>query len=185
MTKRALKTFAAATILTVVSILLAPQAATAASGKIQFDIENSVLALGESTTVTIALDQPIICADPARCSVTLDFTASVPAGMTVTPASINWTANEWAQARTVTVAVSEDANDLFGQTVSIGGTVESGSEYYQGYQGAFDVNVPAPIAYNQRTLANTGSNDLALGFELGLALLMILAGLRLKRVVRK
>jgi len=185
MTKSPLKSFLAAALTLVCAVFLVPQSAMAASGKVHFNAESPALELGGNTDVTISLEQPLICADPGNCSVTIDFASSVPAGVTVTPSSVTWTSSEWSQTRTVNVSIAEDANELFGQTISLGGPVASGSEYYNGYQAAFDVAVLAPVAYNQRTLANTGSSEVLVIGEVLSAGLLISCGIVLLRNRRR
>jgi hypothetical protein len=174
-----------ALLITAISSLSLPMVANAETGKVQFAISNPEIALGESATVDVTLDEPIICIEALECSVTLDFTDSIPDGITVSPASISWSGAEWSQPRTITVTVAEDASELFAQTITLGGILASASEYYQGYQAGFDVNVPAPEGYNQRNLANTGSNQGVFGFQAWGAILILLCGLGLVRLARR
>lgn len=185
MTKSSLRLAGVALLIAAISALPLPSAANAATGKVRFAISNAEIALGETATVEVTLDEPIICIEALECSVTLDLSDSVPQGMTVSPASISWNGVEWSQTRTLTVTVAEDANALFAQTITLGGIVTSASEYYQGYQAAFDVNVLAPEGYNQRNLANTGSNQGVLDFQAWGAIALLLCGLGLVRFARR
>lgn len=185
MTKSSLRLAGFALLIAAISALSLPSVANAATGKVRFAISNAEIALGETATVEVTLDEPIICIEALECSVTLDLSDSVPQGMTVSPASISWTGVEWSQPRTITVTVAEDANELFAQTITLGGIVTSASEYYQGYQAAFDVNVLAPEGYNQRNLANTGFNLGVLGFQAWGAIALLLCGLGALRLARR
>jgi hypothetical protein len=167
-----LKRFAA--VLLVIVLGLIAQPAFAVSHKITFSDGAPELELGGSTTITLRLEQPIICDQQVTCDVVLDFGGSLPQGITVSPSSVTWNYTEWAQERTITVSVDASAESLAGQTSTVAGIVTSAATYYSGFDSSFEVTVPAatlpPAEYDKRTLANTGSNDLVL-FASGLLLI--------------
>ena len=179
-----LKRFAAALLVIVLGLLAQP--AFAVSHKISFSDGAPELELGGSTTLILRLEQPIICDQQVTCEVVLDFGGSLPAGITVTPSSVTWDYTEWSQERTITVSVDASAESLAGQTSTVAGIVTSAATYYSGFAPSFEVTVPAatlpPVEYVKRTLANTGSNDLAI-FASGL--LLIGAGATAVRASKK
>lgn len=179
-----LKRFAAASLVIVLALFAQP--AFAVDHKISFSDGAPELELGGSTTITLTIDQPIICDQQVTCEVVVDFSGSLPQGITVSPSSVTWAANEWAQPRTITVDVAADAEALVGQTSTVAATVTSAATYYDGFAPSFEVTVPAaelpPIEYVKRTLANTGSNDLGI-FASGL--LLVGAGLSAVRLGKR
>lgn len=166
-----LKRFAAAGLVIILGFIAQP--ALAVGHKIIFSNGNLELELGASTTITVSLDEPIVCPSQVTCDVVVDFGGSLPQGISISPTTVSWATSEWTQTRTITVTVDESAENLVGQTAQIGATVTSASEYYSGYAPSFGVTVSAaavpPIVYDQPTLSNTGSNDL-LFFTSGLFL---------------
>lgn len=179
-----LKRFAAACLVIVLGLIAQP--AFAVGHKIAFSDGAPELELGASTTITLSLDQPIICPSQVNCDVVVDFGGALPQGLSVTPSSVTWTSAEWSQQRSITVSVDADAESLAGQTTAIGATVTSASEYYSGFAPSFEVTVPAaalpPVMYDKRTLSNTGSNDLAI---FGAGLLLVGAGIFVRKAARK
>jgi LPXTG-motif cell wall-anchored protein len=167
-----LKSIAAACLVIILALFAQP--ALAVAHKISFSDGAPELELGGSTTLTLTLDQPIICDPQVTCDVVVDFSGSLPQGLSISPSTVTWTASEWAQPRTITLNVDANADNLAGQTSAVGATVTSASTYYSGFAPSFELTVPSatlpPVEYDKRILANTGSNDLVI-FALGLALI--------------
>ncbi len=175
-----LKRFAAACLVIVLGFIAQP--AFAVAHKITFSDGAPELELGASTTITLSLDQPIICPSQVNCEVVVDFGGALPQGLSVTPSSVTWSSAEWSQQRAITVAVDADAESLAGKTTAIEATVTSASEYYSGFAPSFEVTLPEaavpPVMYDKRTLSNTGSNDLA---HIGAGMLLVASGLLIRR----
>ena len=146
--------------------LICGQPANAVGHKVVFSNQSPELELGASVTLTLRLDQPIICDPSVTCQVAIDFTGSTPTGITIAPTQVVWQSSEWSQERTIEVALAADATDLQGQTITVTGQLTTNSSYYAPETPSFTVNVPAaidpPVAYSVGTqLGNTGSNDFA------------------------
>ena len=143
--------------------------------------------------MVITLAEPIVCPDSSPCSVTLDLSSSVPAGMTLTPAIFTWDVASWYQIRATTVAIAADATSLVGQTTTLTGTLATTSEYYRNYNASFPVVVraststptPTPDPDLQVGLANTGSNKGLLDFQIFIATGLVLAGFALLGFARR
>lgn len=94
-------------------------------------------------SIDLALDAPIICnpSSPSPCSVVLDFTSSIPAGMSVSPSSMQWAHNEWSATKTLTLSVTDFSVFTSGQIVHLAAIAASGSEYYSGYSVDIELTV--------------------------------------------
>lgn len=93
--------------------------------------------------IDFVLDEPIIC-NPSSllpCSVGLDFTSSIPAGVSVSPSSIQWAPNEWNVTKTLTLSVTDLGAFTFDQIVRLTAIAVSGSEFYAGYTVTIDLTV--------------------------------------------
>ena len=177
-----LKKLAAA--LVVVAAAFASQPAFATTQRILISDETVQMQLGDLTSVTLTLDQPIVCLDQSLvCDVVVDFGSTFPQGVEVSPTSVTWAANEWFQPRTINLSVDSNAESLIGQTFTLGATVATNSNYYTGLTPSITLSVPAdstpPIAYDTRTLAATGFNDYLL---ITVGLTLVAAGTTIIRV---
>ena len=95
-----LKKLAAA--LFVVAAAFASQPAFATTQRILISDETVQMQLGDLTSVTLTLDQPIVCLDQNLvCDVVVDFGSTFPQGIEVSPTSVTWAANEWFQPRKI------------------------------------------------------------------------------------
>ena len=94
-------------------------------------------------SIDFELDEPIICnpSSPPPCLVVLDFTASIPAGVSVSPSSLQWAPNEWSVAKTLTFSVTDLGTFTSGQVVQLAAIAASGSEYYSRYAVTIDLTV--------------------------------------------
>jgi len=101
------------------------------------------LSEGGSAQISATLDEPIVCPDLSLpCQVTLDFSASVPAGISLSSPSIMWSQAEWAQTKSFTVSVSNPSLLANNQVVHLRAVADSRSEYYR----AFAVDLVVTLA---------------------------------------
>ena len=106
---------------------------------------------GNSTTTSIALDEPIIC-PTSPCQLSLTFTSSDATLVSVTPSTLTWLDTEWSQTRTLTISAISDRTYRGNQSISLSATAVSASEYYSGFQVSISVSTieidrsPAEIA---------------------------------------
>jgi len=106
---------------------------------------------GNSTTTSIALNQPIIC-PTSPCQLSLTFTSSDATLVSVTPSTLTWLDTEWSQTRTLTISAISDRTYRGNQSISLSATAVSASEYYSGFQVSISVSTieidrsPAEIA---------------------------------------
>ena len=106
---------------------------------------------GNSTSTSIALDEPIIC-PTSPCQLSLTFTSSDATLVSVTPSTLTWLDTEWNQTRTLTISAIADRTYKGNQRVSLSATAVSASEYYSGFQVSISVSTididrsPAEIA---------------------------------------
>ncbi|MCX8530113.1 MAG: hypothetical protein ORN27_08625 [Rhodoluna sp.] len=138
----------AGAILLILGALLGAAAApaSATSGKASFDNSALELAPGESATIHLNLSEPVICAGPGPCSVTLDLSSAFPAGITAAPNSITFDSANWFTSQTVVIAVDQSATLTGGEPIVSTAAFTGGSEFYLGYVPALSVTLPAPIA---------------------------------------
>lgn len=96
---------------------------------------------GVATTVSVRLDEPIICSVmDSGCGVDLTFVSSKPSQVT-DGQSIHWAANEWNQFRTMTISTTNDHIYTGDQTITLSATAVSNSEYYNG----FTITIPVTL----------------------------------------
>ena len=93
--------------------------------------------------IDFELGEPIVCgpSSPSPCLVVLDFTSTIPAGMSVSPSSIQWAPNEWFTKKTLTLSVTDFSVFTFGQIVRLAAIAASRSEYYSGYSVDIELTV--------------------------------------------
>jgi hypothetical protein len=106
---------------------------------------------GNSTTTTIALDEPIICPG-APCQVSLTFSSSDPSLVTFSPSTLTWLSTDWTQTRTLSISALADQTYKGNQSISVSATAVSASEFYSGFRLSVSVSTievdrsPAEIA---------------------------------------
>jgi hypothetical protein len=121
-----------------------------AANKVSLTPTSSSVSEGQSVTITIRLDQPIIATPPGNV-VNLQIVSSNPLTTQISPSTVAYTAGEWAQPKNFTVTVPD--NDVYGDSRNVLFTVTatSGSVYYNGYVAGASVYVtdmtPVP-SYN-------------------------------------
>ena len=93
--------------------------------------------------IDFELDEPIVCgpSSPSPCLVVLDFTSTIPAGMSVSPSSIQWASNDWFTKKTLTLSVTDFSVFTPDQIVHLAAIAASGSEYYSGYSVDIELTV--------------------------------------------
>jgi len=106
---------------------------------------------GNSTTTTLALDEPIICPG-SPCQVSLTFSSSDPSLVTFSPSTLTWLSTDWTQTRTLSISALADQTYKGNQSISVSATAVSASEYYSGFRLSVSVSTievdrsPAEIA---------------------------------------
>jgi hypothetical protein len=106
---------------------------------------------GNSTTTTIALDEPIICPG-SPCQVSLTFSSSDPSLVTFSPSTLTWLSTDWTQTRTLSISALADQTYKGNQSISVSATAVSASEFYSGFTLSVSVSTieidrsPAEIA---------------------------------------
>jgi hypothetical protein len=135
--------------------ILATNPSQARVPKINLTPTAFTLAEGESSQISAMLDEPIICPpDPnLSCSVILDFTASVPAGISLSNSSIEWAQADFSQAKTLTVSMTNPSLFANNQVFSLVAVANSRSEYYSG----FSVEIAVTVAVAQITTTTTNT----------------------------
>ena len=106
---------------------------------------------GNSTTTTLALDEPIICPG-SPCQVSLTFSSSDPSLVTFSPSTLTWLSTDWTQTRTLSISALADQTYKGNQSISVSATAVSASEFYSGFTLSVSVSTieidrsPAEIA---------------------------------------
>lgn len=143
------------------ALALMASPAYAINGRIALSPDPASLTRGESTTVTISLDEPIICIEADPCELVLDLSNDLPDGFSFDPAVVTIDSTEWFQPVNVTASLDTDAPSIDGNEFTVNSTAVSGSEYYDGFETSVafiitDDNEPAP---SEDELAQTGISD--------------------------
>jgi hypothetical protein len=111
--------------------------------RVTFSDPDLVLNEGDSQAIQVSLPEPIVCdVSVVTCDVTLDLTSAFPAGVTVTPASLNWTSATWIQQHTVTISIDSLSSLTPGTTYNSTALLASPAAYYNNYQPLLSVTVP-------------------------------------------
>lgn len=129
--------------LVVALLTLVPLSASATVPKIAPTPSSSSLAPGQSVAVNFALAEPIICAS-GPCDVTLDFASAQTLGLTASPTSVTWPANQWAQTRTNTFTLDPNTPATYPQAVVLRAVAQSNSEFYRSYAVDVTINLLVP-----------------------------------------
>jgi hypothetical protein len=143
-----------------------------ATGKIVSTPGSLTLTPGQSSQLSFALTQPIICpTDPAQptCNVVLNFSASQSQGVTVSPTILTWDSTEWFQPRLMTVTLSAQTPATQSQDIVLSATAVSRAAFYDAVVETVTVSLdipPAPspspsvtpIPSENNALVRTGSN---------------------------
>lgn len=124
-------------------LTLVPISASASVPRIEATPSSSSLAPGQSVAVNFVLDEPIICVS-GTCDVTLDFTSAQTLGLTASPTSVNWPANQWQQVRTITFTLDANTPATHPQAVVLRAVAQSNSEYYRAFAVDVTINLVVP-----------------------------------------
>ncbi len=108
-----------------------------------------VLQEGDSQTVSLVLDAPIIAPGPdPNPTVVVTFTVDDPSRVSLSAPSVTWTAAEWPQSRSITVTALHDGVHDSTNTVVVHAVAASAAAYYNGFATTFTVSIadvdPAP-----------------------------------------
>jgi len=115
----------------------------AQAGKISASRTAITLDDSRQWTIDFELAEPILCdpLSPPPCLVVLDFTSAIPAGLSVSPVSIQWAPNEWSAVKTLTLSVTDFSVFTSDQIVHLAAIAASRSEYYSGYSVDIELTV--------------------------------------------
>lgn len=160
---------AVATLSLACSIALVASPATASTGRIAITPDPITLTPGVPATLTLDLDEVMICIEADPCQLVLDLSVGLPDGFTISPSVVTIDATAWAQVVELTATLDEDSPLNTDDEFTVSATAVSGSEYYNGFQTsvAFIVGPEAPAVDDE--LAATGvTNHVAAAFAVGL-----------------
>lgn len=104
-----------------------------AAGKVSLIPQTPTLYEGSAQQMEIKLSQPIICPtlpDGVACEVTLDLSSSDPSRLSISPNSVSYLANEWAQTRVVTVEATIDSVYTLDSPITITATAGGTAPFY-------------------------------------------------------
>lgn len=126
--------------------VVAPAAATVQPPKIALNRSTQTVTTGVLAANDARLDAPIICPNLANpCDVTLDFSASMPAGLNIPNAGVlHWNNTEWSQVRNFTVSLAQSNTFTPGQVIALTATAVSSSVYYSGFAVTLTVTINPP-----------------------------------------
>lgn len=104
---------------------------------------------GQSQTISITLDSPIIGPGPGAAYFNLSPISGDVSRITVSPSTVSYTSPDWFQVRTFSITAIDDAvvNGDVSSNVSM--TVDSDSVYYNGFL------VSIPVTVNDNDIAIT------------------------------
>lgn len=152
---------ALATVAAISAIAMAASPAGATVGKISLTPDPATISRGESVTISVALNEPMICIEADPCQLVLDLSDDLPTGFTFDPAIVTIDATAWYTVVPVTATLDADAPSIEGNEFTVSPTAVSGSEYYDLYQPAITFTVIDPDEPTQAPdeLAATGTPD--------------------------
>ena len=177
--------------ITLVALLFGVSPANALAPKIALQHASSSLLLTSETTTNYAQpDEPLVCQDLlAVCDITLDFSASIPLGLSMTSGGVlHWASGEWFQTRPFTLTLDDSTAFAPGQVVNITATAVSNSEYYSGYVVTLPVTVgtlePPSAGPTTGPLAGSGAlPDTGLSVSLTVTIALIICSVGLSAIV--
>lgn len=144
-----------------------------AASKVTLTPAGNSLIEGQSTAVQVNLDEPIIGPGPGPAYLHINLTSSDPSRVAIDPNPVEYTQVEWSQAKIFTVTALLDNKHNTGDSVTVSFTIDSDSEFYDGFSGNFVLSItdvdPAPVINTVApsstttvapapTLASTGQN---------------------------
>ncbi|MBP7807167.1 hypothetical protein KA047_01585 [Candidatus Saccharibacteria bacterium] len=96
---------------------------------------------GETTTVEVRLDEPIISEDPEEAFVSIALAASTPGAVTFDASPVVFDDTEWAQVKTFDITAAENDVENEDAVLTVTGTASGGSEYYNGFVNTMQVTI--------------------------------------------
>jgi hypothetical protein len=132
-------------VLILFAALFMGQSALATTPKISVSPSSTIFVPGDTQVIQLQLDEPIICPDSVLvpdCKVTLDFSASLPTGITMDNPIVTWQTNEWFQVRTVHLIFNPSATRLASDPIRVAAVANSPSEYYSNFAASFSLSSP-------------------------------------------
>ena len=152
-------------VLLIVTGSLFVATASAWAAKVNSNTTAVTLTEGGSQTITVTLDEPIICSDPQDvCDVEIQIGSSDPTRVSTNIATLNWPANQWFQSRQFTISAIADGIHNASNTVVLNySPIASNSEYYSNFDPA-SITVtlndldPAPATTTTTPAANPTAN---------------------------
>jgi len=110
--------------------------------KMNFSFDEVTLAEAQSASVTITLDEPIICIDmDETCKVDIALSASDSDRISINTPNISIPYTGWSGSYNFVVTNIRDENVNTNATETITALIESNSEYYDGFTASMDVNL--------------------------------------------
>lgn len=109
--------------------------------RIRFTPATVSLNEGETTTVEVRLDEPIVSIDPDEAFVSIALTASTPGVVTFDASPVVFDDSEWAQVKTFDITAIENDVENEDVVLTVTGTASSGSEYYNGFTTTTQVTI--------------------------------------------
>jgi LPXTG-motif cell wall-anchored protein len=108
--------------------------------RVNADPTSTILQPGQSTSVTVVLDEPIIAeTPPAYANVMLNADSGLVA---LSDSELDWAQDEWQETRTFTITDTSLIHPAQDTIVTVTLTTESNSEYYQGFATHFEITLP-------------------------------------------
>lgn len=136
---------AVSTVVLVALTLRSPTPTSAQTSRIEVSPASLELLEGESQVVQLSLGEPIISADLEPGFVTVTFSSSAPGLVDLSSSSVTWPAADWHTVREITLTALDDGDDdPTSHQITVTGTVESNSEYYDGFPISFVVTTNDP-----------------------------------------
>lgn len=108
---------------------------------INFTPETVTIQEGETTTVEVRLNEPIIAMDPEEAFVSLALTASEPGVVTFDASPVVFDDSEWSQVKTFDITGVDNDSENEDVVLTVSGTASGGSEYYNGFVTTMEVTV--------------------------------------------
>ena len=136
-TRRAARLFA---VLSAMVLLATNQPASAAPGRVAADPSPVTISEGDTTSITVTLNQPTIAETPDP-QVVLDLTIGDPARIALSTYRLVFAATEWQVPQTLTVSALDNATHDLTPSVTVTGVASSASLYYDGYRVTITVNI--------------------------------------------
>lgn len=126
-------------IVLAVAVALSAKPALAVPPRVNFVPNEITIVEGETTTIDIELNEPIISDDPDQDFVSIDLSSNHPDKLTFDASPVVFESDEWSQTKSFNITAIDDGLLEGDVEVTVSGTVESGSEYYDGFVASMTV----------------------------------------------